>query len=74
MFRPKGTIVVFLVVALTIIAPPVRAQEIVQANRSQWKMVFDSERDTKREIYVMDADGGGCDISGLAHLNGCGGH
>ncbi len=31
MFKPKGTIFIILVVALTIIAPPVRAQEIVQA-------------------------------------------
>ena len=56
------------------IASQVRTQEVGQANRSQWKIAFDSERDTKREIYVMDADGGGCDISASAHLSGCGGH
>lgn len=29
----------------------------VHANPARWKIVFDSERDAKREIYVMDADG-----------------
>lgn len=57
MFRPKGTMFVILVVGLTLIGLPVRTQKAGQADPRQWKIAFDSERDTKREIYVMDTDG-----------------
>lgn len=57
MFTPKGTMVFILVVAVTIISPPVRTQNAEEADPRQWKIVFDSERDGDQEIYLMNADG-----------------
>ncbi len=62
--------VMFLMVvaALTMVTPPVRAREAAQAELRQWTIVFDSQRDGNRDIYVMDADGG--NVRRLTHTNG----
>ena len=57
MFRPKGTMFLILLVSFVVIAMQCSIQQVGKSNPRQWKIVFDSERDTKREIYVMDADG-----------------
>ena len=54
---PKRRTGVILFVVLAVIALPVRAQKAGQAALRLRKIVFDSNRDGNREIYVMDSDG-----------------
>ncbi len=54
MFMLRRKTVGCLAVGVMTIAPLVRAQE---AGPQRWRIMFDSRRDGKPEIYVMDVDG-----------------
>jgi len=57
MYKPKGIVFLILLVNLVVITLQCSIQHIGKSELRQWKIAFDSEGDTKREIYVMDADG-----------------
>ncbi len=66
----SGTIKTFLLllVSFVVIASQVRPQEVGQADLRQWKIVFDSQRDGNRDIYVMNPEGSG--VRRLTHTIG----
>ena len=57
MFIPNAKPFLILLVSLVVIAPLVHTHEVGQAGRRDWKLVFDSYRDGRYEVYVMDPDG-----------------
>lgn len=57
MFKLNGTMFLILLVSYAVIALQCNIQHIGKSELRRWKIAFDSQRDTKREIYVMDADG-----------------
>lgn len=68
MRRPRGATLVLLVVGLAVVVSLVHVQEATQAELSQGKIVFDSDRNGKQEIYVMDPDGS--NVQRLTHTPG----
>jgi len=70
LMRRQVALSLLLVAGSTVIARPIRGQATAQAGLSQAQIVFESQRDGNRDIYVMDIDGG--NVRRLTHTHGSG--